>query len=69
MSEQKKDELLDSTEKVNVEEKKEEKQCGQFTPLSLTLMILICLGIIGWGCWYTYYQYNRMDEVNKAKTQ
>ena len=69
MSEQKQDELLDSTEKVNVEEKKEEKQCGQFTPLSLTLMILICLGIICWGCWYTYYQYNRMDEVNKAKAQ
>ena len=71
MSEQNKDELLDSTEQVkaeeNKDEKKDEKNDSQFTPLSCTLMILICLGVICAGIWYTYYQYIRMDEVNRAK--
>ena len=67
MSEQNKDELLDSTEQAKAEEKKEEKSGSQFTPVSRTLMILICLGVICAGIWYTYCQYIRMDEVNRAK--
>ncbi len=67
MSEQNKDELLDSTEQIKIEEKKEEKEASQFTPLSLTLMLIICLGVIAVGCWYTYYQYNRMEEINAKK--
>ncbi len=67
MSEQKNEELLDTTEKEHIVEKKEEaKEGGQFTNLSLTLMIIIVLGILATGCWYTYYQYNRMEEINSA---
>ena len=73
MSEQNKDELLDSTEQAKVEEnkdeKKDEKNGSQFTPLSRALMILICLGVIGAGIWYTYFQYIRMEEVNRAKNK
>ena len=70
MSEQNKDELLDSEQtkvEEKTEEKKDEKNGSQFTPLSRTLMILICLGVICAGIWYTYYQYMRMDEINSAK--
>ena len=67
MSEQKNEELLDTTEKEHIVEKKEEvKEGGQFTNLSLTLMIIIVLGILATGCWYTYYQYNRFKEINSA---
>ena len=66
MSEEKKDELIENAEKVKVEEKKEGNKCGQFTPISLTLMILIIAATIGIGCWYMIYQYNRMEEVNSA---
>ena len=67
MSEQKNEELLDTTEKEHIVEKKEEaKEGGQFTTLSLTLMIIIVLGILATGCWYTYYQYNRFKEINSA---
>ena len=69
MSEQNKDELLDTTEKEKVEEKKDQKNGSQFTPLSRALMILICLGVIGAGIWYTYFQYIRMEEVNRAKNK
>ena len=67
MSEQKNEELLATTEKEHIVEKKEEaKEGGQFTNLSLTLMIIIVLGILATGCWYTYYQYNRFKEINSA---
>ena len=67
MSEQKNEELLDTTEKEHIVDKKEEaKEGGQFTNLSLTLMIIIVLGILATGCWYTYYQYNRFKEINSA---
>ena len=68
MSENNKDELLDSTE-VKKEEIKEEKdnKIGQFTPASLTLMILFVLILVFGGCWYTYYQYKRMEEINSSK--
>ena len=68
MSEQKNEELLDTTEKehIAVEKKEESKEGGQFTSLSLTLMIIIVLGILATGCWYTYYQYNRFKEINSA---
>ena len=66
MSEQKNDELLATTEKDNTKEKKEEPKEGQFTTLSLTLMILIVLGILACGCWYTFYQYKRFEEINNA---
>ena len=66
MSEEKKDELIENAEKIKVEDKKEGNNCGQFTPVSLLLMILIIAATIGAGCWYTYYQYNRMEEVNSA---
>ena len=67
MREQKNEELLDTTEKEHIVEKKEEgKEGGQFTNLSLTLMIIIVLGILATGCWYTYYQYNRFKEINSA---
>ena len=69
MSEQKNDELLDTTEKEQIKEKKEEKNPSQFTPLSRCLMIIIVLCILGAGCWYTYYQYKRMEEINNAKSQ
>ncbi len=66
MSEQKNDELIDSTEKETKIEVKEEPK-GQFTTLSLSLMVIIVLGILATGCWYTYYQYKRMGEINAAK--
>ena len=66
MSEPVKDELL--VAKENKEEgDKEEKKLGQFTPISLTLMVVFVVGLIGVGCWYTYYQYNRMEQINSAK--
>ena len=61
-----KDELIENAEKIKVEEKKEGNKCGQFTPTSLLLMILIIAATIGAGCWYTYFQYNRMEEANSA---
>ena len=66
MSEQKNDELIDSTEKETKIEVEEEPK-GQFTTLSLSLMIIIVLGILATGCWYIYYQYKRMGEINAAK--
>ena len=46
MSEPVKDELL--VAKENKEEgDKEEKKIGQFTPISLTLMVVFVLGLIG----------------------
>ena len=67
MSEPNKDELLDTSDKEKIEIQKEEKLPGQFTPLSLTLMVLIVLGLLATGCWYTYYQYKRMEEINSAQ--
>ena len=66
MSEQKKEELLDSTENDKKNEVKEEPK-GQFTTLSLSLMVMVVLCILATGCWYTYYQYKRMGEINAAK--
>ena len=65
MSEQKNDDLLDTKEKEQPVEKEEEPK-SQFTTLSLSLMICIVLAILATGCWYTIYQYKRMDEINSA---
>ena len=65
MSEQKNDDLIDTTEKEKTVENKDEPK-GQFTTLSLTLMVLIVLCILATGCWYTFYQYKRMEQINSA---
>ena len=66
MSEEKKNELLEAQENKEKEEGGEKPQ-SQFSSVSLPLMILIVLGIIATGCWYTYYQYKRMEEINSTK--
>ena len=65
MSEAKKnEELLEAKDNVKEEEKKVKK--GQFTNVSLTLMILIVCATFLAGCWYTFYQYKRMEEINST---
>ena len=50
-----------------MEEKKEEKQQEKSKVIPYTLMAIILLAIAIFGCYYTYYQYNRMEEINSKK--
>ena len=60
-------ELLEINESGKVEEKKEEKQQEKSRVVPYTLMAIILLAIAIFGCYYTYYQYNRMEEINSKK--
>ena len=52
-------------EDVEGDEKKETK--GKPNTFALVLMIIFLLGIAIFGVYYTYYQYNRMEEANSKK--
>ena len=61
--------LLNADENGKVEEKKEEEEKPQKETNSIdyVLMVIILLAIASFGCYYTYYQYNRMEEINSKK--
>ena len=63
---QKEEELLEAKENEKEEEKEGVNKGSQFTTVSLTLMILIVVATFAAGCWYTFYQYKRMEEINSA---
>ena len=60
-------ELLEVNENGKVEEKKEENKPAKSHLVPYTLMAIILLAIAIFGCYYTYYQYNRMEEINSKK--
>ena len=66
-NEEKENALMDKKEEKG-EEKKDAKG-GKPSNFSLVLMIIILLGIALFGGYYTYYQYNRMEEINSKKNQ
>ena len=66
MSEQKKEEELLEAKENEKEEKEGVNKGSQFTTVSLTLMILIVVATFAAGCWYTFYQYKRMEEINSS---
>ena len=62
-------ELLNVDENGKVEEKNDDKKPVKANTLALTLMIIFLLVIVFLGGYYTYYQYNRMEEINSQKKQ
>ena len=54
-------------ELLNVEEENKGKNLGKPKSFDLILMIVIILAIIGFGAYYTYYEYVRMDKANSQK--
>ena len=67
-NEEKENALMDKKEEEKGEEIKYAKGTKP-TNFSLLLMIIILLGIALFGGYYTYYQYNRMEEINSKKNQ
>ena len=62
-------ELLDVNEDGKVETKKDEKAPVKANTSALVLMVIFLLIIAFLGGYYTYYQYNRMEEINSQKKQ
>ena len=60
-------ELLEINENGKVEDKKEDNKPEKSKIVPYTLMAIILLAIAIFGCYYTYYQYNRMEEINSKK--
>ena len=60
-------ELLEINEEGKAEEKKAEEKPKKSNVVPFTLMAIILLAIAIFGCYYTYYQYNRMEEINSKK--
>ena len=60
-------ELLEVNEEGKTEEKKAEDKPKKSNVVPFTLMAIILLAIAIFGCYYTYYQYNRMEEINSKK--
>ena len=67
-TEEKESTLVEKKEEEKGEEKKDAKG-EKPSNFSLVLMIIILLGIALFGGYYTYYQYNRMEEINSKKNQ
>ena len=67
-TEEKGTELLNVDENGNVEKKEEEKKPQKETKgIDYFLMVVFILALAAFGCYYTYYQYNRMEEINSKK--
>ena len=68
-TEEKGTELLNVDENGKVEEKpkEEEKPQKETKTIDYILMLVFLLAIASLGCYYTYYQYNRMEEINSKK--
>ena len=62
-------ELLNVDEKGETVEKKDDAPATKPNTLALVLMIIFLLIIVLLGGYYTYYQYNRMDQINKEKAK
>ena len=61
-------ELIEVDENGNIEDKKEEeKKPEKSKVIPYTIMAIILLAIAIFGCYYAYYQYNRMEEINSKK--
>ena len=65
--EEKATELIEVDENGKIEDKKEEKSPEKSKIVPYTLMAIILLAIAIFGCYYAYYQYNRMEEINSKK--
>ena len=69
-TEEKGTELLSIDENGKTIEKgkeEEQKPKKEIKTIDYLLMCVFLLAIASFGCYYTYYQYNRMKEINSKK--